>query len=191
MEKEIWKDVIGYEDLYQVSNLGRIRSKDRLIEVDDYLNAHAYCSGFSYIRPGKIMKTGTNVFGYSVVNLRKNKKSKGHMLHRLIAEAFIQNNHNLPFVNHKDENKLNNCVENLEWCTAEYNINYGTCIQRRCTSQQITNKNMKPVIAYNETEQLEFISIRGAARKLNLNQANIQHAIKKNQRCGKYYWKFK
>lgn len=132
-----------------------------------------------------------NKFGYEVVGLYKDKKRKGHMVHRLVAEAFINNPGNVPYINHKDENKLNNCVDNLEWCTAKYNTNYGTCLTRRGISQQYTNKRMKPVIAYNDLEMLEFISIRSAARQLKLDQSNIQCAIKKNHRCGKYYWKYK
>lgn len=64
-------------------------------------------------------------------------------------------------------------------------------MERRKVTQRTTNKNMKPVIAYNEKEYLEFISIRGAARALNLHQANIQHAIKNCKRCGNYYWRYK
>lgn len=191
MEKEVWKDIPGYEKYYEINQYGVIKSKDRLIEVQDYQNAHAYCSGFSYIKPGRIMKQRLNVFGYPVVILVKDKKQKGYMVHRLVAETFISNPNNLPFVNHKDEIKTNNHVSNLEWCTAEYNINYGTGLIRRQVSQQTTNKNMKAVIAYNDNEQLEFVSIRGAARNLELYQANIQHAIRRNTKCGNYYWKYK
>ena len=66
---EIWKDVVGYENYYQVSNLGNIKSKDRLIEVDDYINHHATCRGFSYVMPGKIMKQRITQFGYKAVSL--------------------------------------------------------------------------------------------------------------------------
>ena len=191
MEKEVWKDIPGYEKYYEINQYGVIKSKDRLIEVQDYQNAHAYCSGFSYIKPGRIMKQRLNVFGYPVVILVKDKKQKGYMVHRLVAETFISNPNNLPFVNHKDEIKTNNHVSNLEWCTAEYNVNYGTGLIRRQVSQQTTNKNMKAVIAYNDNEQLEFVSIRGAARNLELYQANIQHAIRRNTKCGNYYWKYK
>lgn len=191
MEKEIWKDVPQYEEFYQINNFGVIKSKGRLVEVPDYQNAHAYCSGFSYVKPGRIMKQRLNAYGYYVINLSKDGKQKGHMVHRLVAEAFIPNANNLPFINHKDENKTNNHISNLEWCTAEYNTNYGTCLERRSISQRTANKNMKSVIAYNDEEQIEFVSVRGAARELNLHQSNIQHAVKYGKRCGKYYWKFK
>lgn len=106
--REIFKDVVGYEGLYQVSNLGRVRS--------------------SY--SGKILRSATKKRGYQYVNLYKDKISKMHQVHRLVAMTFIPNPNNLPIVNHKDEDPTNNNVENLEWCTHTYNINYGTARQR-------------------------------------------------------------
>lgn len=191
MEKEIWKDVKGYEEYYEINQYGIVKSKDRIIVVPDYQNAHAYCSGFSYVKPGRILKQQISIHGYKVVLLTIAGKKKLCKVHRLVAQTFIDNPNNLLFVNHKDEDKTNNHVNNLEWCTVKYNINYGSNIHRRQITQRITNKNMKSVIAYDDENQIEFISIRGAARELKLNQANIQRAIKTNTRCGKYYWKFK
>lgn len=187
---EIWKDVAGYENYYQVSNLGNIKSKDRLIEVDDYINHHATCRGFSYVMPGKIMKQRITQFGYKAVSLvNAEGKQKGFMVHRLVAEAFLPNPNNFPFINHKDENKQNNFVDNLEWCTAEYNINYGTYLERRSNTQRYTNKNMRSVIAVDANDNvLQFISIRDAARILNIYQSNIQYALKKGTKCGGFYW---
>lgn len=190
---EIWKDIPGYEKFYQVSNLGNVRSKDRLVVIDNYENHHATCKGFSYIKPGKIMKQHTNKFGYYTISLvDENKIGKGYMVHRLVAMAFIENPNNLPFINHKDENKENNNVDNLEWCTSEYNTNYGSCLKRRSEKQRYTNKNMKSVYAIDEKGNfLDFISIRDAARTLKLNQSNIQKALKENNKCGGFYWKLK
>ena len=108
---EVWKDILGYEGVYQVSNHGRIRSLDR------YVGRRFF--------PGKIFSLNPNRYGYVRVDLRYRGKSKSSAVHRLVAEAFLDNPNGLPQINHKDENKSNNHVDNLEWCTAEYNINYG------------------------------------------------------------------
>lgn len=100
--------------LYEVSNKGRVRS------LMFWSNVHKK----SYERI-KIMKFGRNSQGYCTVVLSKNKVEKGMNVHRLVAEAFIPNPNKYKEVNHKDENPSNNCVENLEWCTHKYNINYG------------------------------------------------------------------
>ena len=122
---EIWKPIKGYEGLYEVSNLGRVRS---LVN-----NKGQYRE--------KILKHNIRN-GYPSVTLCKNKKLKSFTIHRLVAEAFLPNPDNLPCVNHKDENRLNNFVNNLEWCTYSYNINYGTGLKRRSITQS------KPVLQY-------------------------------------------
>ena len=107
--KEICKDIKGYEGKYQVSNLGRVWS----------------------IKNQKYLKYWVNRCGYHLVGLMsKNGKQKHEQIHRLVALAFIENPNNYPQVNHKDENKGNNCVENLEWVTAKQNCNYGTRTER-------------------------------------------------------------
>ena len=106
--KEIWKDVVGYEGYYQVSNLGRIYSVAR---------KHT---------KGGIRKQHLDKDGYARVDLWMHHKGKLCGVHRLVAEAFIPNPNNLPMINHKDENPNNNCVDNLEWCDTVYNNNYGT-----------------------------------------------------------------
>lgn len=116
MEIEIWKDVIGYEGLYQVSNLGRIKSLRRTITKSN---------GKSMCVAERILKSFFNR-GYEYVTLSKEAKQPNLKVHRLVAEAFLPNDNNLPDVNHIDENKANNRVENLEWCTKEYNRAYGT-----------------------------------------------------------------
>ena len=122
MKKELWKDIKDYEGHYQVSNLSRVKS----------------------IKFGKerILKPVIDRHGYLLVSLWKNNKQKTYKVHRLVAEAFIPNPYNLPQVNHKDENPLNNNVNNLEWCNSKYNCNFGTRIER------ISKRRSKTVLQY-------------------------------------------
>ena len=117
--KEIWKDIENFEGLYQVSNLGNDRSLDR---IKNQFNGYYYSNR---IYKGKILKPAISKNGYLRVLLQANGIKKNCCIHRLVAETFIPNIDNLPIINHKDENKLNNQVDNLEWCTQSYNINYG------------------------------------------------------------------
>ena len=121
MKKEFWKNIKDYENLYQGSNLGRVRSFDRWVKGRN--GSLRFCKG-------RILKPGINGRGYLQVDLCKNGKVKKFLVHRLVAEAFLPNPDNLPEVNHKDENKQNNNVENLEWCDRTHNVNYGTAIER-------------------------------------------------------------
>ena len=117
--KEIWKDVPNYEGLYQVSNLGNVKS------LDKYVNS-GIKNNTSVKRKGQLLKQSLKKNGYLQVTLTHNNIRKYIGVHRLVAQTFIPNPNNLPVVNHKDENPLNNCVNNLEWCTQKYNCNYGT-----------------------------------------------------------------
>ena len=110
---EIWKDIDGFEGLYQVSNLGRVKS----------LPKYTYSKGYPQLRKEKLLKPGYTGRKrcYATVCLNDGKRYK---IHRLVAQAFIPNPNNLPIVNHKDENPKNNCVENLEWCDYRYNSLY-------------------------------------------------------------------
>ena len=106
---EIWKDIKNYEGIYQINNFGKIKS--------------AYKKGNNC--NNKILKVSYTYNGYERVGLSKNNKTKKYLVHRLVAETFIPNPNNYPCINHKDENKQNNNINNLEWCTRSYNINYG------------------------------------------------------------------
>lgn len=133
--KEIWKDIQGYEGLYQVSNFGRVRSVDRYI---------TYPEGYRRYFKARIRKQKELETGYLQVGLWRKSKVRYKFVHRLVAQAFIPNPDNLPEVNHKDENIKNNYVLNLEWCTSKYNANYGTRNQR--VTEQIKNgKCSKPI----------------------------------------------
>ena len=114
--KEIWKDIIGFEGIYEISNLGRIRR----------------------IKTGRILSTRRSDGWYITVTLYKDKKRYGKSLHRLVSEAFISNPDNLPEVNHRDEDKTNNRVDNLEFCDHKYNVNYGT-IKDRIRNTRLKN----------------------------------------------------
>lgn len=121
--EEIWKDIPEYEGLYQVSDLGRVRS-------------------LNYNQTGeiKLLKQSTNKKGYKQISLYKNGKEKKYRVHRLVAIAFLPNPNNYKEVNHKDECKSNNNMNNLEWCTREYNINYGT-VRKRISESKKGEKN--------------------------------------------------
>lgn len=121
--KEIWKFIPGFEHHYQISNLGRVK---RL----QYKQVDNYGTGRVRIYPEKIENQYISNTGYFQVDLRTRTQRRRVNVHRLVAEAFIPNPDNLPCVNHKDENKLNNDVTNLEWCDYFYNNSYGTTRQR-------------------------------------------------------------
>jgi hypothetical protein len=119
---EEWRDIEGYEGLYQISNLGSVKSLFR----------YRVCKNGSF-QPIKerLLSPRTDKDGYKEVLLCNNCKRKCFKIHRLVAQAFISNPNNYPVINHKDENPSNNIVENLEWCTVKYNTNYGTTQERR------------------------------------------------------------
>ena len=136
----------GYEGLYSVTKDGKI---------------------YSHIKKRFLKQSIKN--GYTSVNLYKNKKYKTYRVHRLVAETYIPNLNNYPQVNHKDENRSNNSVENLEWCTSSYNINYGN-----------RNKNFSQCIRCLETNRI-YPSQNAIARDLGVAQGCVSYAIKNNK----------
>ena len=122
--KEKWKDIEGFEGRYKISNFGRVKSVERTVY---YRGTNQTCADFDVAKycPEIILKTFV-ARGYEHISLRKGSKSKTYSIHRLVATHFIPNPNNYPSINHKDENKLNNKSDNLEWCTHKYNSNYGT-----------------------------------------------------------------
>lgn len=154
--KEIWKDIEGYEELYQVSNLG---------------NVYSFYSN-------KKLAFGIDTSGYRVVNLFKNGKQKTRTVHRLVAKAFISNPNNFPIINHKDENKQNNNVNNLEWCTCKYNINYSSRDGHAISERMKNNNNaIKKKVKCITTGEI-FISLAEAARKYNIDKSSIAKVCK-------------
>ena len=145
---EEWKSIPGYEGLYEVSSYGRVRSLDRYVKVKNK----------SYrLQKGKVLSPGINSYGYLQVFLCCNGKYKIITVHRLIAQAFLPNPDNLPMINHKDEDKTNNNVDNLEWCTQQYNSNYKGVLKRR--SQRMKENGIYEKIALKMRKYPELIGL--------------------------------
>lgn len=157
--EEIWKDIKNYEGLYQVSNLGRVKS----------LNFH---------RTGKerILKLFKKR-NYLQVCLSKNSKHKYYSVHRLVATTFIHNPNGYLVINHRDEDPFNNCVNNLEFCTQKYNINYGNR-NKKCALAQPYRKRIK-CIDLETNEEKNYSSIHEASRQMNLRHECIWQSIYK------------
>lgn len=177
---EIWKTIEEYDE-YEVSSYGRVRSKDR-----DYIDTW----GRHYHKVGQIIKPEyqTTRCGYIQVMITISSKKKIHRLiiARLVAKAFIPNPNNLPQVNHKDENSLNNHVDNLEWCDAKYNINYGDLIGRRSNSKKRKIKVFDENHNYIET----LDSGVDASNKYNVSRGSISTSCHHNTKIKGYYFEF-
>lgn len=130
---EGFKPIAGYEDAYGISKGGVVVSYPRRIIT---------ARGGEYWTTLKTVRSHIVRNGYKVVYLRKNGKPKTHMLHRLIARAYISNPHHLPEINHKDEDKLNNAIENLEWCSRKYNMAYGTIMRRMSETKRNSSREV-------------------------------------------------
>lgn len=178
---EEWRKIEGYEGLYEVSNLGNVRS------IDKWVNRN----GDKYFKKGRVLKPMNDKKGYVMVNLSKEGKTKVCYIHRLVAKAFIPNPENLPEVNHINEVKTNNCVENLEWCTHEYNNNYGTRTER-IVEKLVNGKTSKKVQAFNKDGELvfEFPSVMEAGRN-GFNYGHISSCCNGKKKTHKgLIWKY-
>ena len=186
MKKEYWKPVVGYEGLYEVSNWGRVKSIKFGKEI---ILKQKIKGGYYYVNLSKngILKPMKDNNGYLKVRLCNGEKSKTFNLHRLIAETFIPNLNNYKEVNHKNEIKTDNRVENLEWCDRKYNQNYGT------RTEKCSKKLSKPVLQY--TLEGEFVkewkSIAECGRN-GFNRGNVwmccRGELKTHQN---FIWKYK
>ena len=153
-------DIKGYEGLYAVTFSGKVWSYRKNIFLKPFLSR-----------------------GYLKVRLYKNGTNEQKFIHRLVAEEFLRNPQNLPQVNHKDENKQNNCAENLEWCDTKYNINYGK------HNEMVAKSHCKKVYCV-ELDRV-FESAKLAAIQLNLSDSNIAKCCKgKYKTTGGYHWKY-
>lgn len=130
-------------------------------------------------KTGKVLKPLKNTGGYLRVDLWKNGKKKRFYIHRLIAQAFIANPDNLPCVNHKDEDKTNNNMENLEWCTYEYNLNYGTRIER-VAKANINGKRSKTVLQLMKDGSFVRVwsSVSEVERQLHFSKSHISECCR-------------
>ena len=174
--KEEWKAIQGYEGIYEVSNFGNVRSLPR------YKRGNFDSKVFI---EGKTIKQVKNNRGYYIVQLSKNNKVKNFSVHRLVAEAFIPNPNNFPQVNHKDEDKSNNRVSNLEWMTLKRNINYGTRNKRMALTK---GKNVK---AFDDDGNfiMWFCSMTVAEKITGINQGDISRCtLGKTKHAGGYVW---
>lgn len=178
--EEVWKDIPNYEGLYQASTLGRIKSLKRTAKKEYKGNR---------IVKEIIMEGTANQDGYLKVHFKNKERGidKGLFIHRLIAETFIPNPDKLPQVNHKDGNKKNNNINNLEWCTNLYNQQHAwaNCLHKP------TKKEGKKVNQYNLNGELikSYKSITEASRETKINLSNICMAAKKERKtAGGYIW---
>lgn len=190
VNNEIWRPIVGYEGLYEVSNLGNVRSLDRVVKqacCDGSLVKHTY--------RGRVLKPVVHTAGYCEVTLSRGREKINHLVHRLVAEAFIENPHGLPQINHKDENKTNNRAENLEWCDQRYNNNYGN------RQKKVNDKISTPIYQIDLKGNIvaRHETIADASRKTKIPYGNIRAVAYKNPRkirgknyirktAGGYFW---
>ena len=180
--QEEWKDIKGYEGLYQISNNGNVKSLGRWIDRK--------CKGKKW-QEEKILKSLVDKDGYLFVRLCKNGKVKNFKVHCLVAEAFISNQNNYPCVNHKNEIKDDNRVNNLELCDHKYNNNYGT------RNKRVAGKLAKKVLQIDKnTNEIisEFQSIMEVQRQLGISLSNISECCNNKPHHNTAYgfkWKYK
>lgn len=186
--KEIWKDIVGYEGLYQVSNYGRVKSITRTVIRKDGRTQTFY---------GKLISPHKQNGGYYMVDLFKNNIRKNMLVHRAVACSFIPNPHGFPCVNHIDSNRPNCYLSNLEWCTQSYNAMYSYSKNSRRGKMNWKrgemNHNSKAVLMYDKSG--EFIKrygcIMDAQRELGIRNNGIVSCLKgRNHTAGGYIWKY-
>lgn len=175
--REIWKPILGFENLYVVSNLGKVKR----------LSTDSKKGSGNYARSEHLISQRENNNGYKMVDLYKENQRSQFLVHRLVTQAFIENPNGLPFVNHKDENPKNNRFDNLEWCTQKYNMNYGTCPKR------IGESNSKKVIQKTKDNVFvkEYASIIEAERETGISNGCICDCLhNKRKSAGGFLWEY-
>ncbi len=194
---EIWRTIQDYETLYEVSSLGRVRSKDVVIT---YTNR--WGTSTSYTRKGRVLSPQVGTHGYLTVVLSKDNKPVTYLVHRLVAKAFLPKIQGKEYVNHKNENKHDNCIGNLEWVTFDENLRYGTGIQRGHSNRDYAwfhehsgakNPNAHPVAQLTKSGELikKWDCARLAAKELGIHYGSIcSVASGKGKSAGGYKWKY-
>ena len=187
MEEETWKPIIGYEKSYEVSNLGNVRSIDRFVNNKNGVP--------NSIRNGRQLAQFHTSMGYLRVGLKANGKEENYFVHRLVAEAFIPNPNHYSCINHKDENRSNNCVSNLEWCSYKYNNDYGNRKSKVFQSRETNKKGFKRVRQYSLDGCFlhEYASAYHAARALKMCAPNIGKCCRMNSskyQAHGFLWRF-
>lgn len=181
---EIWKDIKGYEGLYQVSNLGNVKSKDR---TTTFLQ---YGKKTTKICKGKLIRPQSRSHGYLAVFLYKNTGREQVSVHRLVAEAFCEKHEGCNEVNHKNEIKTDNRAENLEWCDRKYNTNYGTAQQKRVRYNSGLSRKVRQ-LDMNGNVINEFPSMKEAQRQTGIVSTSICFAIRgRYSHAGGYKWEY-
>ena len=183
MVDEVWKDVQGYEGLYQVSNFGRIKSLERVVK---WFARNHWCERFDC---EKILSQEKNTTGYKTIKLFKDGKKKKLNVHRLVAVAFIPNPEKKETVNHKDGDRTNNNVSNLEWATYSENNQHAYDVLGKVGIW--TGKpthNSRKVLRVDTG--VVFRSVRMAAKSIGVNQSSLCEALMRGVKCKNIEWRY-
>lgn len=193
LANEVWKDIIGFEGMYQISNLGRVKSLSRILTSKN---------GKQTYRSVRILKSCINLHGYYYVNLYKGAKQYPRQIHRLIAEAFIPNPHNYPFIDHINTVTTDNRIENLRWVTPKGNTNNSLTLAKIKESQRTLPYSVRRKRVANTMHKVcmldangvvlkEFECIADAAREMGVVNGAISNACLgvSSKSCG-YYWRY-
>jgi hypothetical protein len=184
----IYKNIIGYEGLYKISEYGDI------IRLPKKVKSARSSKGFRILTE-KQLTTQTNKYGYNYIQLTDNNYKRKHFfIHQLVAKTFLDNYNNHISINHKDENKTNNHYSNLEWCTIKHNNLYNNRQSKINIVLQNTVKSRKPIQQFDTENNLiqEFQSINEACRKLGIFKYPISQCCKSKKKNYKgFIWKFK